>query len=302
MSPRKTGQGVTSVARSRPNTGAKRGNKRSAHLALVASGEREHPGRPAPPPPEMPAGDVAERKADKLARDLLRKITTGEILVGSTLPKEDALAEAYGVNRGVVREAVKLLEVHRLVQPVRRRGTVVLEPLHSMSPEVLCAMLVPRTGSIERRTLAGFLEVRAVLDVQMTVLAAERRTSADVKALRAALSRLAQLLDEPAAYAREQAKLPLLVARATKNPMYEMLAAFNARVLGELEASLVSTRPASREQLEGLTILVDVIERKDADTARRMVQAFHDWNTPRILASAALASGVPLSQVLSEVP
>lgn len=274
---------------------------RGAHLALVTPATPRTQ-RPVPAPVALPAADVAERKADKLARDLLRRITSGELPVGSTLPKEDALAKSHGVNRGVVREAVKLLEVHRLVQPVRRRGTVVLEPLHSMSPEVLCAMLVPRPGAVDRRALAAFLEVRARLDADMTALAAERRTQADVRALRAALARLEHAEDDAAAYALEQRKIPLLVARATKNPLFEMLAAFNARVIAELEASMVSTRPASREQREGLGILVDVIERRDAETARRMVDAFHAWSTPRILASAALASGVPLSQALSEVP
>lgn len=85
----------------------------------------------------------ADRKADRVAQDLLRRIVAGEVEVGSLLPKEAELAEAHGVNRSVIREAIKLLEVHRLVRPIRRRGTEVLDPMASMSPEVLRAMLVP---------------------------------------------------------------------------------------------------------------------------------------------------------------
>ena len=251
-----------------------------------------------PPPVET---DASPRKADRVARDLLRKITSRELEVGSLLPKEDELAHAYGVNRGVVREAVKLLEVHRLVRPVRRRGTVVLEPLHSMSPEVLVTMVVPHPGQVHRKSLEAFLEVRAVLDVEMTALAAAKHTAADIRALRACVTRLTALVDDGPAFAIEQRNVALLVARATKNPMFEMLAAFNLRVVAELEASLVTTRPPSREQVEGLGILVDVIERSEIDVARRMVEAFHAWVTPRILASAAMASGTPLSQILSEV-
>ncbi|MBK6519151.1 MAG: FadR family transcriptional regulator [Polyangiaceae bacterium] len=264
-------------------------------LALVAA---ERPGRTAR---GLDGELTPSRKADQVARDLLRKVTSREIAPGDILPKEEALATQYGVNRGVVREAIKLLEVHRLVRPVRRRGTVVLEPLHSMSPEVLVAMLLPRPGHVDLSTLGAFLEVRGTLDVEMTALAAERRTAADLKAMRAAIDRLGALLDDGPAYSREVQKLPLLVARATRNPMYEMLAAFNARVVSELEASLVATRPASREQREGLSILVDVIERRDVEGARRAVATFHAWSRPRILASAALASGAPLSSILKEV-
>ncbi len=228
-----------------------------------------------------------------MARDLIAQIASGAIPVGSILPKEAELAARYSVNRGVVREAVKLLEVHRLAKPVRRRGTVVLEPLHSMSPEVLVAMLVPRPGHVDRRVLSAFLEVRALLDVEMTALAAERRTQADLKAMRAELAGLAAATIDPRAYAAAVTKLPLLVAHATKNPVFEMLAAFNGRVIGELDAIAIATRPPSREHVEGLGVLIDVIESKDQDAARKMVTAFHTWSIPKILASAALASAAP---------
>ncbi len=234
-----------------------------------------------------------DRKADIVARDLIAQIASGAIPVGSLLPKEAELAARYEVNRGVIREAVKLLEVHRLAKPVRRRGTVVLEPLHSMSPEVLVAMLVPRPGHVDRRVLSAFLEVRALLDVEMTVLAAERRTQADLKAMRAELAGLAAVTIDPRAYAAAVTRLPLLVAHATKNPVFEMLAAFNGRVIGELDAIAIATRPPSREHVEGLGVLIDVIESKDQDAARKMVTAFHTWSIPKILASAALASAAP---------
>jgi len=77
----------------------------------------------------VPAREAVPRKADRVAHDLLRRIVSGELPVGSLLPREDELAARYQVNRSVIREAVKLLEVHRLVRPVRRRGTEVLSPL-----------------------------------------------------------------------------------------------------------------------------------------------------------------------------
>ena len=69
----------------------------------------------APPAASKPRGDKPARKADSVARDLLRRITKGELQLGAVLPKEAELATDYGVNRGVIREAIKLLEVHRRV-------------------------------------------------------------------------------------------------------------------------------------------------------------------------------------------
>ncbi len=120
------------------------------------------------------------RKADEVADDLLRSIVAGELAVGSLLPRESDLAERYGVGRSVVREAMKLLEVHRLVRPTKKRGTAVLDPLRSVTPAVLSAMLFDARGRVDPEMLAEFLEIRAELDEKMTRLAAARRTGISV--------------------------------------------------------------------------------------------------------------------------
>jgi GntR family transcriptional regulator, transcriptional repressor for pyruvate dehydrogenase complex len=254
--------------------------------------------------PSVAGGDPREpapRKADRVARDLLSRIVSGDIKVGAVLPREDELASSFGVNRSVVREAVKLLEVHRLVRPVRRRGTVVLDPLGSMSAEVLVAMLAPRPGRVDRHVLAGFLEVRALLDASMSALAAERRTQADVRALRACVADLEDAMHDPPRYGRVLDELPRLLARAAKNPLFEMFAAYNVRVASELGAALSVMRPASREHVDGIRIVVDLIAQKDAASVRRVVSEFHAWGTPRILAAASLANGEPLHRVAKEI-
>src|SRR5687767_14173441 len=105
------------------------------------------------------------RKADVVARDLLGRIVSGKLAVGSVMPTEAELSLEYHVNRSVVREAIKQLEVHGLVRPVKRRGTLVLDPLRSPSPDVLRAMLSPRPGVVDRAALAELLEIRAQLHV-----------------------------------------------------------------------------------------------------------------------------------------
>ncbi|MGW0006117.1 GntR family transcriptional regulator [Nocardia grenadensis] len=63
----------------------------------------------------------------ELAASLRTAIQDGTYPPGSTLPKQDALAEQYGVNIKTVRQAVGLLDAEGLVTPIRRRGTVVRE-------------------------------------------------------------------------------------------------------------------------------------------------------------------------------
>lgn len=243
-----------------------------------------------------------QRKADVVAHDLLSRVVAGELAVGDILPRESDLAARYGVNRSVVREAVKLLEVHRLVEPTRRRGTEVLDPLRSLSPEVLRAMLRPTgSGRVDRKVLEGLLEVRAALDVQMTTAAAARRTDADLAALEDLLARLhrSRTDDELDRIRRE---LPVMVARATQNPIFVMLAHWNDLVVRDLDDLFRWVRPQRDAYLQGISLLVDRIRARDVEPIRALVTAFHAWATPRLLAAAALASGEPLPSSREESP
>jgi DNA-binding FadR family transcriptional regulator len=235
---------------------------------------------------------MSARKGDRVARDLLRRIVAGEVAVGEILPKEAELAERYGVNRSVVREAIKQLEVHGLLRPVRRRGTEVLDPLRSMSPEVLSAMLRPtEEAPFDGAVLADLLELRAELDQMMAALAAERRTADDVRAMRAVFAEIAASLGDGPRYGRLMSDLSLVIAKAAKNRLLEALVHWNAAIYDEHEALFAGVRQATPPHLQGTSALIDLIEAGDADAARRLVAAFHEWATPRLLAAALLMSG-----------
>lgn len=231
------------------------------------------------------------RKADKVAEDLLRQVVSGKVAVGDLLPKEGELAEGYGVNRSVVREAVKQLEAHRLVEPIKRRGTVVLDPLQSSSPDVVRALLEPSPGVFDQEALAEMLEVRAALDVEMTALAAERRDEADLAVMDAIIGELRRALGDHAAYAKGMDKLALATARATKNRLYQMLVHWHKRMRADDADPLrILMRMATETHLSGVVHMVKLIRAQDVDEARLFVRAVHAWATPRLLSAVSLAN------------
>ncbi|WP_029901389.1 GntR family transcriptional regulator [Nocardia brasiliensis] len=63
----------------------------------------------------------------EVADSLREAIQGGEYAPGATLPKQNELAERFGVNIKTVRQAVGQLEAEGLVTAIRRRGTVVRE-------------------------------------------------------------------------------------------------------------------------------------------------------------------------------
>lgn len=246
------------------------------------------------------ASRKSDRKADVVARDLLEQITHGELAVGAVLPTEGELAERYEVNRSVVRESIKLLEVHRLVEPVRRRGTKVLDPFASLSPEVLRAMLSAK-GKTDLSFLESLLEIRAALDVLICAWAAERRKKADLDAMERQLEIMRKLTGDGDAYTEATFELGLLFANATQNPVAVMLSHWNRAVVADLPHVFGVARASAGPHLEGLSLLIEAIRAKDVDKVKTLVSAFHEWASPRILAAAALANGEPLSRVKKEL-
>lgn len=63
----------------------------------------------------------------QIAGLLRAAIERGDFAAGSTLPTEAALAEQYGVSRGAINNAVKILRSDGLVRVERGRGTIVRE-------------------------------------------------------------------------------------------------------------------------------------------------------------------------------
>ncbi|WP_338773326.1 GntR family transcriptional regulator [Nocardia vulneris] len=73
----------------------------------------------------------------EVADSLREAIQGGEYAPGATLPKQNELAERFGVNIKTVRQAVGQLEAEGLVTAIRRRGTVVRErpPMQRLGAE-----------------------------------------------------------------------------------------------------------------------------------------------------------------------
>lgn len=234
---------------------------------------------------------TAPRKTDLVAQALMGEIVSGALDPGGLLPKEDELAQRFWVTRGVVREAIKLLEVHHLVRPVRRRGTEILDPLRSLSPAVLSTMLQSAPGSVDSEVLANLLEIRAMVDAEMAGLAARRREEEDLEALRQSVDALAASRRDAERYSSAVDHLALCIARASHNRIFEMMVHWHERIRGEVGALTAISRQPSEPHLQGARALVKFIEAGDEESARRLVSAYHAWINPRILAIAALQSG-----------
>lgn len=109
---------------------------------------------------------------------LRAQIADGAWPVGTRIPGETTLAEALGVGRSTIREAIRALAGEGLVRPRQGSGVYVIatEPKADLATKLRAA------------AVNDVYEVRLMFEVQAARLAAERRTAADIAAIDAALA------------------------------------------------------------------------------------------------------------------
>jgi len=120
-------------------------------------------------------------------------IQSGELPPGSRLPPEHQLAAQMGLSRGGVREAVKVLEVARVLDVRRGDGTYVT----SLAPAVLLEGVGVAIELLQGDTLLEVMEVRRLLEPAATGLACLRATNAQLAEVEALLQRMRDAADDP---------------------------------------------------------------------------------------------------------
>lgn len=118
-----------------------------------------------------------ESLAEQAAELLMARIRDGEWEIGGKLPGETTLAPQLGVGRSTAREAIRILAGRGIL--ATRQGSGVFVTATDI-PESWDAVL-------ERADIVAVIEARTAIEVEAAALAAERRTSSELKALRAAL-------------------------------------------------------------------------------------------------------------------
>lgn len=194
---------------------------------------------------------------EEVRAQLLASIRSKELVPGDRLDSEKTLAQAFGVSRPVIREALGGLRTMGLIVSQPGRGSFVAEPAADPSRLLL--------GEYPPESLH---EVRCHVEIPGAGLAALRRTSEHIERMQSTLAELSHSSD-PIGMVALDASFHVALAEATGNIVHQRLVE-GLRELVVQQSFAIAEQPgradaAAREHHE---ILRCVIEH-DAEGARR---------------------------------
>ncbi|RKT89041.1 DNA-binding transcriptional regulator, FadR family [Saccharopolyspora antimicrobica] len=155
---------------------------------------------------------LPEALADTLQEEIL------ELAPGDRLPTEAEIAGRFDVSRTVVRETARLLVQRGLVTVKPGRGMTVAEFDGRLIADQYALLLRLSQGTFEQ-----LQEIRLVLEVEMAVFAAARRTDRHLIAMREANQRLAAADQERGEFLDADLAFHEIVAEASGNPFFALV-------------------------------------------------------------------------------
>ena len=200
---------------------------------------------------------------DQTLEQLKNYILSGVVRLGERLPSERALADALGVGRYSVREALKVLEAVGLVESRVGEGTFLTTNTGASFGRILGLSFATWGG-----TIIELLDARKMIEVEAARAAAERATPQEVKLIETELKTMRANMDRAQAYLRADFNFHRRIGEASQNAIISQFVSNLIDLLEEvLRESHSDSLPAQAEGGGTHQAIFDAIARGDADAA-----------------------------------
>lgn len=214
-----------------------------------------------------------KRLVEELGDRLREEIREGRLVPGERLPTEQAMMEAFGVSRTVVREAIAALRSDGLV--VTRQG---LGAFVAADPRRQPFRIDPG----EVRSIAEvvkIMELRTAVEVEAAGFAAVNRTAAQVESLAEVLAEIDREIDAGGAAVNEDFAFHSAVAEATGNEFFLEFLHFLGRFIIPRQSIRIGITDTEAQRAYLLKVqnehrrIFEAIRAGDGDGARAAMRA-----------------------------
>ncbi len=205
------------------------------------------------------------KASDVLANHLREQILSGTLPEGSALPVERELAVAVGLSRGVVRDALRVLEIEGLIttRPGRAGGSFVRRPDATTLQRSLSALVSGSGVSYQ-----SLLETRDALEPAAAELAALNRTDADLARLDEVFQQMQDAVGDIPAFLELNVQWHMAVVAASHNEIMQViLDSLSRAILKATDISEFNTERTMADTLAAHHRILAAIRTSDAQKA-----------------------------------
>jgi len=203
-----------------------------------------------------------------LTNDVIAQIKSmvvrGELKPGDRLPPEKELASHLGLSRSSLREAIKALDVIRVLEVKRGDGTYVT----SLEPKLLLEAISFVVDIHEDTSLFEIFEVRRILESQAAGLAALRATPEDIVLLRAESAAVAEVSANVDQLVEHDVRFHQMIAELSGNQYLEnMISGLTSRTVRARVWRAITQEDTVEKTLLEHEEIINAIEAGDHDRA-----------------------------------
>lgn len=223
------------------------------------------------PPPAPSLVGIKRRRAASagtIARELREAIAGGQFGEGERLPTEREMADHYGTSRTSVRAALREIAAAGLILRRVGAGTFVRERARNE------ADIADATSPLE------LLEVRLLVEPNITRLAAQNASARDIDRLREALANVEACGDDIEHFTHWDQQFHLLLAECTRNPLMVWLYKHLNEVRERAQWEEAKVRVLTRRRMEEYNVqhraVFEAVVGRDAERAGRLMAAHID--------------------------
>ncbi|BBI35716.1 FadR/GntR family transcriptional regulator [Cohnella abietis] len=197
---------------------------------------------------------------DDVVVQLQKTISSGELQNGDKIPTEPELMQQFGVGRSTIREAVRVLVHAGLLEKKQGFGTFL--SANSVIQE-------PLENRLRRAEIVEVYEVRKMLELEISRLAAQRRDDQDLEQMRQHLDQRNEALSkgDTSGYLNADIEFHLSIAVASKNNVVVDLYRTFSAVLRESLLKLAMVKATHDPNTHIHELMYEAIKAKDVAAA-----------------------------------
>ncbi len=215
---------------------------------------------------------------DRFMRLFCEAIIRGDMIPGKFIPSEGDIADEYGVSRSVVREGIRELASLGLVNKRQGRRSKIAprDDWDLLNPHLLAVFL--RYTDEKIKILDDLFTVRMLIECQAAADAALRHSERDLDNMRAQLTLMEELIEDPESFIQADMAFHTAVYKASGNLVVASILNLLTDLLQASRTFTTQSPSALQGALRQHQRSFEAILAGDSETAREAIWQHLTWS------------------------